>query len=115
MGLEAPRRIEPEELAAVRPRAAESLRNHPLYLVGGLEGLARPTVAIVGTRAPSEPGRQRARDLAAALGSAGICVVSGLALGIDGAAHEGALAATAPTVGVLGGGHRRFFPNRNLG
>jgi DNA processing protein len=44
----------------------------------------------------------------------GVCVVSGLALGIDGAAHEGALDAGRPTVGVLGGGHACFFPRRNL-
>jgi DNA processing protein len=42
-----------------------------------------------------------------------VCVISGLALGVDAAAHAGALAAGAPTVGVLGGGHDRFFPPRN--
>jgi DNA processing protein len=51
--------------------------------------------------------------LAAELGRAGVCIVSGLALGIDAAAHEGALAAGAPTIGVLGGGHEHFFPLRN--
>lgn len=55
-----------------------------------------------------------ARRWAAELGRAGCCIVSGLALGIDAAAHEGALDARAPTVGVIGGGHRRFFPGRNL-
>src|ERR1700677_4726927 len=45
--------------------------------------------------------------------TAGVCVISGLALGIDAAAHAGALAAGAPTLGVLGGGHDRFFPPRN--
>ena len=49
------------------------------------------------------------------LGRAGCCIISGLALGIDAAAHEGALSANAPTVGVLGGGHRHFFPPRNAG
>ncbi|GAC1306011.1 MAG: hypothetical protein NVSMB19_17830 [Vulcanimicrobiaceae bacterium] len=44
---------------------------------------------------------------------AGLCVISGLALGIDGAAHAGALAGNGPTIGVLGGGHRQFFPKRN--
>lgn len=53
--------------------------------------------------------------LAADLGRAGVCVVSGLAHGIDAAAHEGALAAGAPTVGVLGSGFERFFPARNAG
>jgi DNA processing protein len=84
-----------------------------LWVAGTLDGLAAPSVAIVGTRAPSDEGRRRARRLAEALARAGVCVVSGLALGIDGAAHEGALAAGAPTVGVLGGGHAHFFPPRH--
>jgi DNA processing protein len=84
-----------------------------LWVAGSLAGLAAPTVAIVGTRAPSEDGRRIAQRLARDLGHSGVCVVSGLALGIDAAAHEGALAADAPTVGVLGGGHDRFFPPRN--
>ena len=84
-----------------------------LWVAGELTALAAPTVAIVGTRAPSEDGRQLAARLASDLGEAGVCVISGLALGIDAAAHGGALAAQAPTVGVLGGGHDRFFPPRN--
>jgi DNA processing protein len=68
---------------------------------------------VVGTRAPSEDGRRLAHRLARDLGAAGVCVISGLALGIDAAAHGGALAAGAPTIGVLGGGHDRFFPPRN--
>jgi DNA processing protein len=84
-----------------------------LWVAGALDALAGPVVAVVGTRAPSDAGRRLARRLAADLGRAGVCVVSGLALGIDAAAHEGALAAGAPTIGVLGGGHRRFFPPRN--
>jgi len=84
-----------------------------LWVAGTLAGLAAPTVAIVGTRAPSDDGRRIAQRLAADLGQAGVCVISGLALGIDAAAHEGALAAAAPTIGVLGGGHDRFFPPRN--
>jgi DNA processing protein len=84
-----------------------------LWVAGSLAGLAAPTVAVVGTRAPSEDGRRFARRLGTELGAAGVCVISGLALGIDGAAHEGALAAGAPTIGVLGGGHERFFPPRN--
>lgn len=86
-----------------------------LWRVGSLDGLVLPTVAIVGTRAATPYGRRLARAFAEALGRAGCCIVSGLALGIDTAAHEGALAAGAPTIGVLGGGHRHFFPRRNLG
>lgn len=102
------------------PRARiEQARGRPfeatagLWCSGVLEGLERPCVAIVGTRAATPYGRQLAREFAARLGQAGCCVVSGLALGIDAAAHEGALAAGAPTIGVLGGGHEHFFPRRN--
>lgn len=84
-----------------------------LWVAGELTALAAPTVAVVGTRAPSEDGRRLAQRLASELGATGVCVLSGLALGIDAAAHTGALAAGAPTIGVLGGGHDRFFPPRN--
>jgi DNA processing protein len=84
-----------------------------LWVAGELDGLRAPCVAVVGTRVPSDDGRRRARRLAEELGRSGVCVVSGLALGVDGAAHEGALAAGAPTIGVLGGGHDHFFPSRN--
>jgi len=84
-----------------------------LWVAGSLDGLRAPCVAIVGTRVPSDAARRRARRLAEELARGGVCVVSGLALGIDGAAHEGALLARAPTVGVLGGGHDHFFPPRH--
>ncbi|MBV8149681.1 MAG: DNA-processing protein DprA, partial [Candidatus Eremiobacteraeota bacterium] len=80
---------------------------------GRLEGLRLPCVAIVGTRAATRYGIRLAREFASELGAAGCCIVSGLALGIDTAAHEGALSAGAPTVAVLGSGHRRLFPARN--
>lgn len=86
-----------------------------LWCAGRLDGLARPCVAIVGTRAATPLGKRLARTFAADLGAAGCTIVSGLALGIDTAAHEGALDALAPTVAVLGGGHRHFFPPRNRG
>jgi DNA processing protein len=84
-----------------------------LWALGSLSGLGLPSVAIVGTRAATPYGKRLARTFARDLGAAGCCIVSGLALGIDAAAHEGALDAGAPTVGVLGGGHARFFPRRN--
>ena len=84
-----------------------------LWVAGDVDGLRAPCVAIVGARAPSDGGRRRARSLAEELARRGVCVVSGLALGVDGAAHEGALAAGAPTIGVLGGGHDHFFPPRH--
>ncbi len=111
--METPARKSFDELAAFRegrevPRVVEEL-----WCSGSLEGLRRPTVAIVGTRAATAYGRALARRFAEELGALGCCIVSGLALGIDAAAHEGALAAGAPTIGVLGGGHRCFFPRRN--
>jgi DNA processing protein len=85
-----------------------------LWSCGSLEGLARPSVALVGTRAATPYGRRLARTFARDLGAAGCSIISGLALGIDAAAHEGALDAGAPTIGVLGSGHGRFFPRRNI-
>uniref|UniRef100_E6PHL5 Uncharacterized protein n=1 Tax=mine drainage metagenome TaxID=410659 RepID=E6PHL5_9ZZZZ len=106
-------RFEPRErFLAIRPGRAEP-RFAGLWASGSLEALARPSIAIVGTRAASAYGRSQARSLAAELAGLGICVLSGLALGIDAAAHEGALDAGAPTVGVLGSGHHRFYPPRN--
>jgi DNA processing protein len=102
-----------EELAAAAYGRLTGSALAGLWVAGELTALAAPTVAVVGTRAPSEDGRRLAQRLAAGLGAAGVCVISGLALGIDAAAHGGALAAGAPTVGVLGGGHDRFFPPRN--
>lgn len=84
-----------------------------LWASGTLDGLQGPTVAIVGTRAATPYGAGLATAFGRELGRAGCCILSGLALGIDAAAHRGALAAGAATIGVLGGGHRRFFPRRN--
>jgi DNA processing protein len=84
-----------------------------LWVAGSLDGLYAPCVAVVGSRAPSDDGRRRARRLAEELARTGVCVISGLALGVDGAAHEGALAAGAPTIAVLGGGHEHVFPPRH--
>jgi len=85
----------------------------PLWVCGSLEGLSAPAVALVGSRAPSGGGRRLAFEVARELACCGVCVISGLALGIDGAAHEGALAGGGPTIGVLGGGHEHFFPRRH--
>jgi DNA processing protein len=102
-----------EDIEAARGGRAFDARAPGLWRVGPLDGLRQPCVAIVGTRAATTLGKRLAREFAAALGRVGCCIVSGLALGIDAAAHEGALEAGAATVGVLGGGHRNFFPPRN--
>lgn len=75
---------------------------------------AVPTVAIVGTRTPTRYGLGVAAQLGTELSTAGVSVVSGLALGIDGAAHEGACAAAgAPPIGVVAGGLDRPYPGRH--
>jgi DNA processing protein len=83
-----------------------------LFLRGGgdAELLARPAVAIVGARACSPYGRQVARRLGRELGAAGLVVVSGLARGVDGEAHRGALEGGGTTVAVLGCGIDRDYP-----
>ena len=77
-----------------------------LYVVGDPAALARPGVALVGTRAATAYGRDVAERFAFGLAQRGWVVVSGLARGIDAAAHRGALAGGGITVGVLGGAPR---------
>lgn len=86
-----------------------------LYLRGSGEPelLGRRAVAVVGARSCSPYGAQVARMLGRELAAAGLLVVSGLARGIDGEAHRGALEAGAPTVGVLGCGIDRDYPAVN--
>jgi DNA processing protein len=78
------------------------------------------SIAVVGSRNPTPQGAVNARQFAKALGLAGLTVVSGLALGVDGAAHEGALDSLAPgsdrlaTVAVVGTGLDRVYPKRHL-
>ena len=95
-----------------------SLRQAPgaplaLYVKGDVRALSRPLVALVGTRRATAYGRASANRLAYDLCKAGWGVVSGLALGIDGEAHRGALDAGGVTVGVIGSGLDRFYPEEN--
>lgn len=85
-----------------------------LYVQGRPEVLAAPGLAIVGSRNPTPQGAENARQFAAHIAGLGLNVVSGLALGIDGAAHEGALAARGTTVAVVGTGLDRVYPRRHL-
>lgn len=85
------------------------------YLWGNTEILNKPSIAIVGTRRCSTYGKDNAHKLAADLARAGIIIVSGMALGIDTAAHEGALSMYGITIGVIGSGldAKSFYPNEN--
>lgn len=73
----------------------------------------RPSVAMVGSRSASHYGMSAARRLSGDLAAAGVTVVSGLARGVDTAAHEGALGKTGGTVAVLGSGLGRIYPPEN--
>jgi DNA processing protein len=84
-----------------------------LYVRGNLSLLHAPALAIVGSRQASMQGMSNARAFAAALANAGLAIVSGMALGIDGAAHEGALAVGGATVAVVGTGVNRVYPMRH--
>jgi DNA processing protein len=84
-----------------------------LYIKGRVELLASPMLAIVGSRNASVQGKANAHAFAASLSGAGLCIVSGLALGIDTAAHEGALAGPGGTVAVVGTGPDLIYPARN--
>ena len=84
-----------------------------LYVRGERETLHLPALAIVGSRNPTRGGMLNAYEFARHLGGAGFCIVSGLAQGIDTAAHKGALDANAKTIGVLGHGIDRVYPAHN--
>ncbi len=85
-----------------------------LSVLGQITSLQWPRrLAVVGSRNPTPQGADNARAFARALSEQGVCVVSGLALGIDGAAHEGALAGPSPTLAVVGTGLDRVYPARH--
>ncbi len=93
-----------------------------LYVLGQTDWLSKleatSCIAVVGSRNPTPQGEQNAKAFAQALSSAGLTVVSGMALGVDGAAHEGALSGAAPealaTIAVVGTGLDRVYPKHHL-
>lgn len=118
------RTFEPAERMVERaferyPHALRHIHDPPprLYLRGALAevpgALDAPAIAVVGSRDATAYGLAIARDLGRTLAEAGIVVVSGLALGIDGAAHRGALEAGGRTVAVVGGGTDVVYPRQH--
>ncbi|QOL50155.1 DNA-processing protein DprA [Massilia litorea] len=100
---------------AAYPQALANIPDPPLllYIQGRIDLLARPALAIVGSRNATVQGKANAAAFATALSNAGVCVVSGLALGIDAAAHEGGLRGAGSTIAVVGTGADLFYPARN--
>lgn len=103
------------ERSKAYPKRLKTLYDCPLglYYVGKLPEDSRPTIAIVGARSCSGGGRSLARHFSSVLSSAGIQVISGMALGIDGAAHRGALESGMDTYAVIGCGLDSCYPKEN--
>jgi DNA processing protein len=97
------------------PNALLSQADPPLllYAHGRLALLQAQAIAVVGSRHATAQGLDNARAFAAHLSQAGLTVVSGLALGVDGAAHEGALTGPGSTIAVVGTGLDRIYPSRH--
>jgi DNA processing protein len=84
-----------------------------LFVAGDPKILEKPQLAMVGSRRASRPGLDTAAAFSRSLASAGFVITSGLALGIDGAAHQAALDVGGQTIGVLGTGLENFYPQRH--
>ena len=99
------------------PKCLRAIPSRPkeLYIRGNLD-LAAPCVAMVGARVPSAYGKQACQDIASGLSRAGVCIVSGMAPGIDTISHQTALEFGGKTIGVVGTGLDAgcFYPKTNL-
>jgi DNA processing protein len=100
----------------IYPKALLEISDPPamLYAKGDLSTLNLPSIAIVGSRNASTQGEKNAENFAQALAESGLCIVSGMALGIDGAAHRGALKANqGRTIAVVGTGLDIVYPSKH--
>jgi DNA processing protein len=97
------------------PQKLLEISNPPavLYAIGDLHWLNHPAVAMVGSRSATPQGEKNAEEFAKSLCDQGLCVTSGMALGIDGAAHRGALKANGATIAVVGTGLDIVYPARH--
>lgn len=101
--------------ASAFPESLDDLPDAPaaLFARGRVEALREPQIAMVGSRTPTTGGRQNARAFARHLARQGLVITSGLALGIDGEAHQGALDVGGSTIAVLGSGIDRLYPSQH--
>ena len=99
------------------PPLLKEVRRAPplLYVRGNVGALSLPQIAVVGSRNATTAGRELAFSFSKELSEAGFAITSGLALGIDGAAHKGALAGRGTTIAVMGSGIDLCYPQRHLG
>jgi len=97
------------------PELLQKISNFPplLFVRGDIHLLSLPQIAIVGSRNPSSGGGENAYRFAEFLASSGFAITSGLALGVDAAAHQGALAGQGKTVAVMGTGLDMIYPSRH--
>lgn len=84
-----------------------------LYVIGRVDLLSAPSLGVVGSRNATERGMRDAREMSRTLSDAGLAIVSGLALGIDAAAHEGGLAGASSSIAVMATGADKIYPKRN--
>src|SRR3989344_8527823 len=97
------------------PRLLREIPDPPvmLHVIGDRRLLSIPQLAIVGSRNPTPMGRENARAFAKSLAGAGLVITSGMALGVDSAAHRGAMEAGGKTIAVAGTGLDRVYPARH--
>lgn len=97
------------------PKALLDIPDPPLmlYATGRIELLSCPSLAVVGSRNATTQGMINAEKFSEALSQKGLCIISGLALGIDAAAHQGGLRGTGSTIAVVGTGLHTVYPTRN--
>ncbi|MDG6969734.1 MAG: DNA-protecting protein DprA [Nitrososphaerota archaeon] len=106
--------VTPEELLGPLNQLERKFAPPKLFLSGAMSlPLPHPKVAVIGTRQPSEEGVKIAHDLASSLASQGVTVISGLARGIDTAAHTAAIEADGKTIAVLGTPLSHAYPKEN--
>lgn len=99
------------------PKLLEGIKNAPqeLYVNGDIECLKLPCITVVGSRNMSDYGKKMTRKIVKELTLAGMCIVSGLAVGIDSIAHQTCLENGGKTVAVIGAGLNNVYPPENVG